>query len=169
MLAAALPSAIRPARAGWKRLRSSSGTLTLRGEASSSEAGRQAGRQAGMTGTPLSLTGDGMNRSATGRLLKYCTLTVGIVVALALSPLFLIVLEASFRVNWTRLSEIGQSYTGVSALLSAAALVGVAFSIRLQTRQTAHYASPGDSPGTIRPVPHGYGQSGIRFGYRRGT
>jgi hypothetical protein len=56
---------------------------------------------------------------------------------LLLSPLLIGLVGDQFDVDWARLSEIGQSYTGISALLSALALVGVAASIRLQTKQTS--------------------------------
>jgi hypothetical protein len=48
----------------------------------------------------------------------------------------MVVVGAILTVNWGRLNEIGQSYTGVSAIVSAAALVGVTISLRLQARQT---------------------------------
>jgi Family of unknown function (DUF6082) len=57
-------------------------------------------------------------------------------VALA-SPLLLVGLSAAFKFDWTLLSDIGQSYTGISAILSAAALIAVARTIRIQSRQTA--------------------------------
>jgi len=41
-----------------------------------------------------------------------------------------------FRLDWTKLSEIGQSYTGIAAVLSAAALIGAVFTVRLQLRQS---------------------------------
>jgi hypothetical protein len=50
------------------------------------------------------------------------------------SPLLLVAVSA-LPLNWSRLSEIGQSYTGISAVLSAVALIGVALSFRLQSRQ----------------------------------
>jgi hypothetical protein len=48
----------------------------------------------------------------------------------------MVVVDAILTVNWARLNEIGQSYTGVSAIVSAAALIGVTISLRLQARQT---------------------------------
>lgn len=51
------------------------------------------------------------------------------------SPLLLTIVNALFALDWARLNEIGQSYTGVATLLSGVALVGVAYSIRLQTQQ----------------------------------
>jgi hypothetical protein len=58
-------------------------------------------------------------------------------VLLALSPLLLLGLDLAFDVNWPRLSEIGQSYTAAATLLSAAALLGIVYSLRLQAKQTA--------------------------------
>lgn len=51
------------------------------------------------------------------------------------SPLVLLLLDALFPVDWRHLSDIGQSYTGISTLLAAGALVAVAISARLQARQ----------------------------------
>jgi hypothetical protein len=48
----------------------------------------------------------------------------------------MVVVGAILTVDWARLNEIGQSYTGISAIVSAAALVGVTISLRLQARQT---------------------------------
>jgi hypothetical protein len=71
-------------------------------------------------------------------------LAVGVMVVLAvicavavliLSPLVLLLVGALFHVDWTQLSNIGQSYTGISAILSAGALIGVVISIRLQSSQ----------------------------------
>ncbi|MCO1653990.1 DUF6082 family protein [Pseudonocardia humida] len=61
----------------------------------------------------------------------------GVVGVLLVSPLLLVIVDAILTVDWGRLTEIGQSYTGVSAILSAVALVGVTLSIRLQAKQTA--------------------------------
>ncbi|RTL67434.1 MAG: hypothetical protein EKK42_13875 [Pseudonocardiaceae bacterium] len=62
---------------------------------------------------------------------------IGGVALLLLSPLLLLVPRSLFGSDWQTLSNIGQSYTGVAALFSAAALIGVAYSIRLQTKQNA--------------------------------
>jgi hypothetical protein len=69
------------------------------------------------------------------RLLIAGTLVVGTLALLLLSPLLLIVPLAIFDVNWTEVSSVGQSYTGIAALLSAGALVGVLLSVRLQIHQ----------------------------------
>ena len=63
------------------------------------------------------------------------SLVVGSLLLLLGSPIILVVVDSILRLQWGRLTEIGQSYTGVAALLSAVALVGVAYSIRLQTQQ----------------------------------
>jgi hypothetical protein len=57
------------------------------------------------------------------------------IITVILAPLVLLFVDSILTVDWQRLTAIGQSFTGISALLSAAALVGVAFSIRLQNRQ----------------------------------
>lgn len=57
--------------------------------------------------------------------------------SLALSPMLLLGLDSAYDVNWTLLSEIGQSYTAAATLLSTVALLGVAYSLRLQAKQTA--------------------------------
>jgi hypothetical protein len=52
------------------------------------------------------------------------------------SPLLLIAInDVTPNLPWDRLSEIGQSYSGIAALFSAFALLGVAGSIVLQLRQ----------------------------------
>lgn len=64
---------------------------------------------------------------------------VAVVLAvLLLSPLMLLAVAGVLglsEADWIRLSSIGQSYTGVSAILSAAALMGVVLSIRTQNKQ----------------------------------
>ena len=56
---------------------------------------------------------------------------------LLLSPLLLQVPLLLFDLDWAALSNAGQSYTGVAALLSGAALVGVIYSINLQRHQVS--------------------------------
>ncbi|WP_235037255.1 DUF6082 family protein [Actinomadura sp. K4S16] len=51
-----------------------------------------------------------------------------------LSPLALLALSGTFNANWTRISEIGQAYGGISALVSAIALCGLVVSLLLQIR-----------------------------------
>lgn len=53
---------------------------------------------------------------------------------LALSPLALALL-ATKRTDWQTLSDVGQAYGGVSALIGGIALVGVVTSLLVQTRQ----------------------------------
>ncbi len=60
-----------------------------------------------------------------------------LVVILIVSPLILSVIGWMLPLDWNKLNAIGQSYTGVSALVSAAALVGVVATIRLQDQQVA--------------------------------
>jgi Family of unknown function (DUF6082) len=61
---------------------------------------------------------------------------VATAVLLLVSPLLLLIPKALLDANWQELTDIGQSYTGVATLLSAAALVGVVISIRFQVEQT---------------------------------
>jgi hypothetical protein len=67
------------------------------------------------------------------RLLLAAAVAVA-VVAVVLSP-FLLAALGGFGVNWNRLSEIGQTYGAVSAVLSALALGAVAMSVSIQARQ----------------------------------
>jgi Family of unknown function (DUF6082) len=53
------------------------------------------------------------------------------------SPLLLLLIEATYgftEARWAKLSSIGQSFSGVSAILAAAALGAIAYSSRLQAR-----------------------------------
>jgi hypothetical protein len=66
------------------------------------------------------------------------TVTLGIIIGLLvvfMSPLILVGVGELLRLDWTRVTAIGQSYTGISAILSAFALMGVVHSINLQSRQ----------------------------------
>lgn len=58
---------------------------------------------------------------------------IAIVGLVILSPFALTEL-AGFRINWLKLSNVGQTYGAVSALLSSLALVGVAVSLLYQSR-----------------------------------
>lgn len=60
---------------------------------------------------------------------------IGIMLLVLASPFVLILVNKTVKVNWTVLSNIGQAYGLVSALVSAIALSGVAFSLILQRRQ----------------------------------
>lgn len=54
------------------------------------------------------------------------------------SPLLLLLVSATFKLDestWMRLSNIGQSFSGISAVLAAVALVALAYSSTLQARQ----------------------------------
>jgi hypothetical protein len=66
----------------------------------------------------------------------------GIILAISLlviaSPLALQVIDSHSNANWVQLSNIGQTYGAVSALLSALALVGVAVSVLMQNRELRH-------------------------------
>ncbi|MCG5215201.1 DUF6082 family protein [Streptosporangium soli] len=56
--------------------------------------------------------------------------------AVILSPLALGVVEGLTRSSWTRLSEIGQTYGGAAAILTAVAFGGVIASLILQVRES---------------------------------
>ena len=68
------------------------------------------------------------------RRLPFVAAVAVAVAAVVLSP-FLPGALGGFGVNWTRLSEIGQTYGAVSAVLSALALGAVAMSVSIQARQ----------------------------------
>ena len=68
----------------------------------------------------------------TPSLLIYAIVILGTFFA---GPPLLLLLQRVYPLDWSPLSSIGQSYTGMSALLSAAALVAVAVSIQFQGRE----------------------------------
>jgi hypothetical protein len=61
----------------------------------------------------------------------------GAMTLVLISPLGLLDLVAVHPINWERLSFVGQTYGAVSALLDAAALVGVVVSVLFQVRESA--------------------------------
>jgi hypothetical protein len=65
-------------------------------------------------------------------ILLLLIVSVGLVIA---SPLALEALGAGGRVDWGRLSEIGQTYGAVSAIIAAVALLGVMVSLVIQARE----------------------------------
>jgi hypothetical protein len=77
----------------------------------------------------------------TRRRVAVVTLSLlGVAVAMILvllSPLGLLDLVAVHHISWERLSFVGQTYGAVSALLDAAALVGVVVSVLFQVRESA--------------------------------
>ena len=64
-------------------------------------------------------------------------LSVGAMILVLISPLGIHDLVAVHHTNWEQLSYVGQTYGAVSALLDAAALVGVVVSVLLQVRESA--------------------------------
>ena len=71
------------------------------------------------------------------RVLRHVGLALVVVFAVILigaSPLALLLVDSK-SVDWTRLSSIGQSYGAISAVLSAAAVGGVAVTLILQHEQ----------------------------------
>lgn len=61
-------------------------------------------------------------------------LTIALLIAVILSPLALRRFGTSTKINWSQLSNIGQTYGAVSALLTAMALAGVVASLLFQAR-----------------------------------
>ena len=53
-----------------------------------------------------------------------------------LSPILLLAVRNIFSADWGTLSEVGQSYAGISTLFSVAALLETRLTIRLQIRQS---------------------------------
>lgn len=60
---------------------------------------------------------------------------LAILALVVLSPLWLRTFSAFPHMNWSELSNVGQTYGAVSAILSALALIGVSFSVLFQTRE----------------------------------
>lgn len=75
------------------------------------------------------------SRPRLARRLAGTLLVILIVGMIALSPLALVALNNK-RVDWERLSAIGQSYGAVSAILSAVAVGGVIITLVLQSEQS---------------------------------
>jgi Family of unknown function (DUF6082) len=78
----------------------------------------------------------GSHPRTTSRLLISSAAILIIVAVLVVSPLLLLALAKALHLDWVQLSNIGQSYTGMSAVLSAVAILGVVVSLRLQSQQT---------------------------------
>jgi Family of unknown function (DUF6082) len=64
--------------------------------------------------------------------------TIAVLALVILSPLALRAMVSIPGINWSELSNIGQTYGAVSALLAALALVGVAASVIVQNRELRH-------------------------------
>lgn len=69
------------------------------------------------------------------RLLAATAVVAGILSLILVSPLFLREITHVKGVDWQRLSDAGQTYGAASALLSGIALIGVAATLLVQTRQ----------------------------------
>ena len=63
-------------------------------------------------------------------------LVLSVVVATALLSLTVLVALGKLPVDWPRLSDIGQSFGGISAVLTAVGLLAISWSAALQARQT---------------------------------
>jgi hypothetical protein len=62
-------------------------------------------------------------------------LSVIILALITLSPLTLTIIARRRGIDWSQLSNIGQSYGAISAILSAFAVVGVTISLLLQSKE----------------------------------
>jgi Family of unknown function (DUF6082) len=71
----------------------------------------------------------------TARALSGIALATGLLALILVSPVLLRGLSHARNVNWQQLSDIGQTYDAAAAVLSGIALVGVAVSLVVQTRQ----------------------------------
>lgn len=72
-----------------------------------------------------------------GRRVASVVLAISVAfVTIGFAPIMLLALDKIFSVNWAYLSNIGQSFNGMSALLSAGALVGLVVTARAQIQQT---------------------------------
>jgi hypothetical protein len=71
------------------------------------------------------------------RLWLIAFLVIVSIATLLVAPLLLILVEKILPQtdNWSGLSNVGQSFTGISAILSALALGAIAYTSRLQSRQ----------------------------------
>jgi hypothetical protein len=63
-------------------------------------------------------------------------ITLTALVLVVFSPLALQAIASFPNLDWGKLSNVGQTYGAVSALLAAIAIVGVALSVLLQLRET---------------------------------
>ena len=63
------------------------------------------------------------------------SITVGVLALLLVSPLLLRQLTRARGIDWTELSNIGQTYGAASAILSGIALIGISLSLLIQAQQ----------------------------------
>jgi hypothetical protein len=73
-----------------------------------------------------------------GLILTASGISVFLIAAVAFSPLALRALSSVPGIRWGQLSNIGQTYGAVSALLGALALGGVVISLLVQERESRH-------------------------------
>ncbi|MEU1782047.1 DUF6082 family protein [Streptomyces abikoensis] len=67
--------------------------------------------------------------------LIFTAASVGLLSLVAAAPFILDAAAPNYGEKWSNLSNIGQTYASVSAILSALAVVGVAYSLILQAKQ----------------------------------
>lgn len=65
----------------------------------------------------------------------FLLLIAAIALSIFVSPLLLLGVAKIFDIDWQRLSDVGQSYTGFSVVLSAVAVAVTALTVRTQARQ----------------------------------
>lgn len=79
-------------------------------------------------------------RASAGRLAFTVAILLLVAVSMGLavlSPLALRALDSGDQVDWNRLSAIGQTYGAVSAVVAVVALLGVAISLVIQSREAS--------------------------------
>lgn len=79
------------------------------------------------------------NGASPGRAVFHVAILLLVIVSMglvALSPLALRALDSGDQVDWNRLSNIGETYGAVSAVVAAVALLGVLVSLVIQSRET---------------------------------
>jgi len=80
----------------------------------------------------------GIRRNRTFFPLVVAGIASACLILVFLSPLALRAIASVPGMNWAKLSNVGQTYGAVSALLAALALVGVALSVLFQSRESRH-------------------------------
>src|SRR5215471_21034949 len=67
--------------------------------------------------------------------LTFLVITLGSLALVLISPILLRQLDRIKGIDWSLLSNIGQTYGAASAILSAVALIGISISLLVQVRQ----------------------------------
>lgn len=77
-------------------------------------------------------------RFSTARATIIVMASVAALIAIIISPLALQAIAVTLNLNWAKLSNIGQAYGAISALIAGLALAGVVISVFLQAREARH-------------------------------